>query len=77
MDKLGIFHANQISMCLDPHLNLGWGWYSETCLSPPVKYLLTVPRRCLFCVSFFIYVLCLSCFLVFSLQPCGHLVGKG
>ena len=23
MDKLGVFHANQISMCLDPHLNLG------------------------------------------------------
>ena len=22
-DKLGIFHANQTSMCLDPHLNLG------------------------------------------------------
>ena len=23
IDKLGVFHANQISMCLDPHLNLG------------------------------------------------------
>ena len=21
MDKLGVFHANQTSMCLDPHLN--------------------------------------------------------
>ena len=21
IDKLGVFHANQISMCLDPHLN--------------------------------------------------------
>ena len=21
LDKLGVFHANQISMCLDPHLN--------------------------------------------------------
>ena len=21
VDKLGVFHANQISMCLDPHLN--------------------------------------------------------
>ena len=21
MGKLGVFHANQISMCLDPHLN--------------------------------------------------------
>ena len=26
IDMLGVFHANQISMCLDPHLNLGWGW---------------------------------------------------
>ena len=23
IDKLGVFHGNQISMCLDPHLN--WG----------------------------------------------------
>ena len=21
IDKLGVFHANQITMCLDPHLN--------------------------------------------------------
>ena len=26
---------------------------------------------------FVTYVLCLSCFLVFLLQPCGHLLGKG
>ena len=38
MDKLGIFHANQISM------------------------------------SIFVF---LSCFLICSLQPCGHLLGKG
>ena len=29
IDKLGVFHANQTSMCLDPHLNLGWGWRAE------------------------------------------------
>ena len=23
IDKLGVFHANQISMFLDPHLNIG------------------------------------------------------
>ena len=45
-----------------------------TCLSPPVSiFLLTVSRRCFFCGSFS----CLSCFLVCSLQPCGHLLGKG
>ena len=26
MDMLGVFHANQTSMCLDPYLNLGLGW---------------------------------------------------
>ena len=25
-------------MCLDPHLNYGWGWRRETGLSTPVKY---------------------------------------
>ena len=25
IDKLGIFHANQTTICLDPHLNSGWG----------------------------------------------------
>ena len=38
MDKLGVFHANQTSMCLDPHLNQRRGWRRETGLSPPVKY---------------------------------------
>ena len=38
IDKLGVFHAKQISMCLDPHLNYGWGWRNETSISPPVKY---------------------------------------
>ena len=39
MDKLGVFHANQTSMCLDPHLNLIVKLARrETSLSPPVKY---------------------------------------
>ena len=37
MDKLGVFHAKQTSMCLDPHLNLGLGWRHEPSLSPPVS----------------------------------------
>ena len=44
MDKLGIFHANQTYMCLDPHQNEGLGWYRETTLSIPVIFLLTIPR---------------------------------
>ena len=60
-------------------------WRSHTLLvfqviiSPPVFYLLTVPRCCYFCGSYFvIYVSCLSLLfcLVFSLQPCDHLMGK-
>ena len=30
MDKLGVFYANQTSMCLDPHLNKEWGWRRGT-----------------------------------------------
>ena len=47
-------------------------------LSPLVKiFLLTVSRWCFFCGSFLLFVSCLSCFLVCSLQPCGHLLGQG
>ena len=74
MDKLGIFYANQ-TLCVLIHIRLkGDVGTMKTCLSPPVKYvLLTVPRRCFFCGSF----LCLSCLLVFLLQPCDHLLEKG
>ena len=41
-------------------------------------FLLTVPRRCFFLWNVFVInVSCLSCFLVCSFQPCGHLLGKG
>ena len=36
-------------------------------------FLLTAPRRW---IMFVIYVSCFSCFLVWSLQPCWHLLGK-
>ena len=68
VDKLGVFHANRASMCLDPHLNFRWGLCCKTGLSLPVKY---------FYWPFVILVLCLSCFRVCSLLPCGHLLGKG
>ena len=28
MDTLKVLNANQTSMCLDPHLDKGWGWRS-------------------------------------------------
>ena len=47
-------------------------------ISSHVIFFLTVPSRYFFCGSFFIN-LCLSlpyC-LVYGIQPCGHLLGKG
>ena len=76
MDK---FHANQTSMCLESYQNWVWGWYCETCLSPPVIFLSTVPGRCCF-VDLFRYlcfVFVFAYYLVCFLQPCGHMMGKG
>ena len=42
-------------ICLNPHLNYGWGWRRETDLSPPVNILLTFPRRYFFCGSFALF----------------------
>ena len=51
----------------------------ETSLSPPVKIFFTDHSKTvlLLWIIFVIYVSCLSCFLVCSLQPCGNLLGKG
>ena len=79
MDKLVVFHANQTSMCLNPHLRrrlahrLNW-------FKPPSKILLlTLPRRCFFCGSFMLFLSCVcyafAC--VCFMMPCGHLMGKG
>ena len=43
------------------------GWYCETSLSPPVIFLLTVPRRYFFRGSFFICIICL-CHIVLSVS---------
>ena len=50
------------------------------CLTQHFGYLLFAkyPFRSDFCVSFLLfYASCLSCCLVCSLQPCGHLLGQG
>ena len=49
-------------------------WRSDTGLSPPVKqFLLTVRTWYIFCGSFVLYVLCLSCFLFIAVlwSPAG------
>ena len=72
MDKLGAFHANQTSMCLNPLLYKWQGRYLKT----RAIFLLTVLRRWIF---FVICYLCLSLLIldVCLLQPCGQLLGKG
>ena len=45
-------------MYLDPHQNLGRGGYCETCLSPAVIFLLTIPRLCFVC-GFLVICVCL------------------
>ena len=78
IDKLGIFHAYQTSICLDPHQKWRWGWHRQTCFSLPVIFLLTVPRPWFHYGSLlFVFRVCLLYCLVCSLQPCGHLLGKG
>ena len=49
-----------------------WNW-----LKPPVKYFyLPFQRGTFLWIICVIYVLCLSCFRICSLVPCGHLLGK-
>ena len=56
-------HANQITICLDPHLNKGWGWRCLTSLSPPVKYFTERSKAVLLWWIFYVFcsVLCLLC----------------
>ena len=80
IDKLGVFHANQVSRCLDPHLNWGWGWCRWTGLSPPVKYF-THRSKAVFLLWIF-YAFVLSCVCYVFVHVClyvlrGHLLGKG
>ena len=53
---------------------------SETVLSHPLKiFLLTVPRWCMFCGPFILYLsfFCYAFVRVCLLMPCGHLLGWG
>ena len=79
IDKLGVIHANQISMCLDSHLNWGWGWRPETDLIPPVKYFTDHSKAVLLLWTIYVFSV------LRSLCPCARLficalwspVGKG
>ena len=49
-------------MCLDPHLELGWGWRRRAGLSPPVKYFTDRSSSVLLLWVYSVFsVLCLLC----------------
>ena len=80
IDKLGVFHANKTYMCLDPHLNLGWGWCTvKPGLNPPVKYFTDRSKAVLLCGSFMFFLSCVChAFVRVCLYvPCCHRLGKG
>ena len=66
-------------MCLDPHLNWGWGWRRETGISPPVKYFTDRSKAVLLLWIFYGFFLSVSYAFVRAclFVPCGHLLWKG
>ena len=52
-------------------LSLLFGWYRQTCLSPPTIFLPTVPRRVL--LLWINFLICVSCHTVLSV-PCSLVV---
>ena len=62
IETSGGLHANQISVCFDPHLNKGWGWRHETSISPQVKYFTDRSKAVLLLWMFNVFsILCLLC----------------
>ena len=82
MDKLGVFHAKQnIYVSWSPselRVRLApWNWFkpaSQILFDWPFHGLRAVLLLWIICVN---DVLCLLCFCVCPLLPCGHLPGKG
>ena len=65
-------------MCLDLHLNSGWGWRRETGLSPPVKYFTDRSKAVLllwifsvFCSVLGLLCLCARLFICALWSPAG------
>ena len=73
MNKLGVFHANQTSICLDPDRNSGWVGAVKLVKALQLNILLTIPERYFFCGLFVLFMFCDShafvsvhCCLVFT-----------
>ena len=77
MDKFRVFHANQTSMCLDPHLNQMLGWRHEIGYCSSLNIFTDHSKTVLLLwIIFVIYVSCLSYFFVCASLSCGHLRRK-
>ena len=50
------------------------GEVGKTCLSSPVKYLLTVPRRCFLCGSFLLFMFHVCLYFIALSVPCGLVI---
>ena len=78
IEKLGVFHTNQTSICLDPPHELRVRLGPLNLFKPSSKIFYWPFKDCIslwiICV---LCVLCFSCFRVCSLLPCSHLLGKG
>ena len=76
IDTLGIFHANQTSICRESYQNYGWGWYRQTSLNRTVLFLLTFLLwiffvNCVLRVSVLLSIILTCLFLAAVWSPAG------
>ena len=66
-------------MCLDPHLDWGWGWRRWAGLSPPVRYFTDRSKAVLLLWIFYVFVLSCVCYVCARLFICAlwSPAGKG
>ena len=55
-------------MCLDPHLNWGWGWRRWAALGPPVECFTDRSKAVLLLWIFYVFVLSCVCYVFVNLS---------
>ena len=68
--------TNKASICLDPYQKKGWGWYRQTCLSPPVIFYWVFQGGAFLWIFFVICVSCVSVILSVLSAPCSLVVNS-